>query len=113
MNSLHSKARVAIFVTAILLLILAFPSPLHARQMESSERVGFTPYQPLAALGHHTKILTENRHRVEQKSLLLDQDIRVRAATTLIGDPMIKRSAENARVPITVLLITAPVILDA
>jgi len=114
MKTLHSKARLLIFFATILLLVLAFPGTLHARSTKTRglSSISVTAQRPSQALQHWDPMISRQRQSRERASLLLDEDIRVRAATVLVGDPGIKRSAQSAHVPLTVVVITAPVILD-
>jgi hypothetical protein len=113
MKALHSKTRLLVICATILLLILAFPSTLNARSARSPElnSIGVTAQRPSEAFQHLAPIVSRQRQSRERESLVLDEDIRVRAATVLMGDPVIKTSGQTAHVPLTVLVITAPVIV--
>jgi len=115
----NSKARAMILITAILLVILAFPSKLHARQIQVHQlpirdhqlkSISLEVRDPKPGNHGWTRIFERDRDPVGES--LLDQDIRVRAATALMGDPVVKKSSQGADVPLTILVITAPVILD-
>jgi hypothetical protein len=115
----NSKARAMILMTAILLVILAFPSKLHARQIQDHQlqiqdhqlkSISLAAHDRLRGNHGWTRIFERDRDRTGES--LLDRDIRVRAATALIGDPVVKKSSQGAHVPLTILVITAPVILD-
>jgi len=114
MKALHSKARLLLFFAAILFLVLAFPSTLHARRAKtrSLNSISVTAQRPSESLQHWVPMIARQGQSGERASLLLDEDVRVRAATVLVGDPGVKRSAQSTHVPLTILVITAPVILD-
>jgi hypothetical protein len=114
MKARHLKARLLLFFATILLLVLAFPSTLHARitKTPQSNSISVTAQRASEALQRRVPVIRGQEQSGERASLLLDEDIRVRAATVLVGVPGLKRSAQGAHVPLTVLVITAPVILD-
>ena len=113
MKSLLSKSRSLILIGTVSLLILAYPSTFYARGIGVPERssVKIADHTSFAET-HSSGVATVPRERGDVQPSLLDQDIRVRVATVLIGDPATRKSAEAERVPLTVLVITAPVILD-
>jgi hypothetical protein len=116
MKPFHSKTRALIFLAAMVLLVIAFPSTLHASQSQIPElnSITFVDNQPLTATQpYRARAFAHSGDGGERESLLLDQDIRVRAATVLFGDPIVKISAQSSDVPLTVVVIAAPVILDA
>jgi hypothetical protein len=113
MKTLHSKARLLLFFATILLLVLVFPTTLHARSTKTQlNPISVTAQRPSEALQLWFPMSSRQRQSGERASLLLDEDIRVRAATLLVGDPAVKTSVRSAHVPLTILVITAPVILD-
>ena len=114
MKLLHSKTRTLIFLIAIMLVILAFPRTLHARDMRliANNSVDVATHNRPTTYQDNLKFVKSGREHQRIPSSLLDRDIRVRAATVIMSDPTIRKSAGAARVPLTVVVITAPVILD-
>ena len=115
MKPAFSKARILIVIATVLLLVLAFPSKLYAKDIPVVQ-----PTSNLAA-GHHRSAMflvtetfgraaTHTPERPAPELLIIEEDIRVRAATALVGDSAIKKLTPNLRVPVRMIAITAPMI---
>lgn len=113
MKSRFLRAHSLILIAAVLLLIMAFPSMLYARSVPVVEHAPKSIVYRTRLVADQFNSRQHGQNQQGAQSRLLDQDIRVRAATVLMGDPVIRKSAESERVPLTVLVITAPVILEA
>ena len=100
-------------VLGVLLLILAFPSSLHASDLLLAQqtRVPRHGQQILAAsVTHH--FWGRNREHPERRVLLMDADVRLRAAAAMASNPTVEKAAERARVPLRMIVITATPLLE-
>jgi|SRR5581483_5509 len=110
-----SKARIAMLLATILILVLAFPVRLHAREMPFTRQSAIVAGSGLSAANAQPSNLVTGKAKAknrERTPSLMDEDIRVRAVTALMSDPTTKRLVQDARAPIRMIVITAPVILD-
>ena len=112
MKTLPTLISIPLVMGIVLLLILTFPSSLYARD---------TPCQPAASLrsiDQHLLSASLAHHlpapkRVQQRSsLLMDTDVRLRAAVALSSDPAIERAAGSLRIHLRIVVITANPLLD-
>jgi len=115
MRTIPPRVSIPLVMGTVLLLILAFPGSLYATDIVVSHQsliVGQS--QALAAvLPNQTAIepiVGSGRHR--ERGLLMDLDFRLRAAAALVGNPALENPAENARVPLRVIVITASPLLE-
>ena len=112
MKSVPSRISIPFVAGIVLLLILTFPSSLYASDSPGQPAGSPKPVHEhllAASLVHHIRA----PKRVHQRSgLLMDADVRLRAAGALSSNPAIERSAGNLRVPLRMLVITANPLLD-
>jgi hypothetical protein len=96
----------------VLLLVLAFPSSLHASDSLSHSTASLTSVHhrvlPLS-LAHHVPAPKPVHHH---SGLLMDADVRLRAAAALSANPVIGQVAAHSRVPLRMIVITANLLLD-
>ncbi len=99
----------------LLLLILAFPASLYANDLSSVPQSSIARHNQILSVVVSTRITggaTVHNARHEGGLVLMDADARLRAAAALVGNPAIEKSAENARVPLRVIVITASPLLE-
>jgi hypothetical protein len=111
------KISTALALGIVLLLILAFPSRLNASDLSGSQ------LSPVASYSRHVPRVTTPRRfpssarKHERESflrgeLLMDADIRLRTAAVLEGNLTLQKAAENARVPLRIIVIAASPLLE-
>jgi hypothetical protein len=112
MKIVPSRISIPLAMGVVLLLILSFPGSLYASD---------SPAQPAAWLrSAHQHLMTASlahylpgAKRLHQRSgLLMDADMRLRAAAALSSNPAIERAAATLRVPLRMIVITASPLLD-
>jgi Mrp family chromosome partitioning ATPase len=82
---------ITLALAIVLLLILAFPSSLYASDLSipQERRIPAHCPQPLGVSLTH-RLLVRSRERREARVLLMDADVRLRAAAAMFGNPMIE-----------------------
>lgn len=100
-------------VLGMLLLILAFPSSLYAsnHSLAQETRLPGHSQQVLAVSATHHFGLRDRGHR-ERRVLLMDADVRLRAAAAIFSNPTVEKAVEHAGVPLRVIVITANPLLE-
>jgi Mrp family chromosome partitioning ATPase len=100
-------------VLGIVLLILGFPSSLYAGDLSIAQEslVPAHSQQVLAvSVPHHVGL--RNREHDERRVLLMDADVRLRAAAAMFGNPTIEKAVEHAGVPLRMIVLTASPMLE-
>lgn len=114
MRTIPPRISIPLVMGTVLLLILAFPSNLYANDLSAAHQ------NPIAGHNHALTVVLPNRipngaivrpHH-ERGLLLMDADFRLRAAPALVGNPAIEKPAENAHVPLRMIVITASPLLE-
>ena len=114
MRTIPPRISVPLVMGTVLLLVLAFPSSLYANDVPAAHQ------NPIAGHNHALTGVLPNRtpngaivlpHH-ERGLLLMDADFRLRAAAALVGNPGIEKPAQNAHVPLRVIVITASPLLE-
>ena len=116
MRTIPPRVSIPLVMGTVLLLILAVPGNLYANDLSVSHQ------SPVARQGHFLTVVLPNRtpngamlpnhlHR-DQGLLFVDTDFRLRAAAALVGNPAIAKPAENTRVPLRMIVITASPLLE-
>ena len=113
MSPIPPRLRIALASGIVLLLILAFPGSLYASDLSISQetRVAAHCSQLLAVSVTH-RLWVRNRERREARVLLMDADVRLRAAAAMFGNPMIEKAVEHAGAPLRIIVITARPLLE-
>lgn len=116
MRTIPPRVSIPFVMGTLLLWILAFPSNLYASDLFVSHR------SPMAGHNHALAVVLPNRtptgaivrnHPQRARGLLfMDTDFRLRAAAALAGNPAIEKPAENARVPLRMIVLTASPLLE-
>jgi hypothetical protein len=112
MKIVPSRISIPLAMGIVLLLILSFPGSLYASD---------SPAQPAASLrsAHQHLVTTSLAHHLpgakrvcQHSGLLMDADMRLRAAAALSSNPAIERAARTLRVPLRMVVITASPLLE-
>jgi hypothetical protein len=113
MRTIPPRVSIALVLGIVLLLILAFPGSLYASDLSISQesRVPAHCSQPLAVSVTHC-LWVRNRVRPEARVLLMDADVRLRAAAAVFGNPTSEKAVEHAGVPLRMIVITASPLLE-
>jgi hypothetical protein len=112
MRTVPPRVTIAL-VLGIVLLILGFPSSLYAGDLSIAQEslVPAHSQQVLAvSVPHHVGL--RNREHDERRVLLMDADVRLRAAAAMFGNPTIKKAVEHAGVPLRMIVLTASPMLE-
>ncbi len=113
MRTTSPRAGIPLVLGIVLLLTLAFPSSLHASNLSLAQQTGFRgqSQQVLAvSVTHHFWV--RNREHHERRVLLMDADVRLRAAAAISGNPTVEKAVEHAGVPLRMIVITASPLLE-
>lgn len=114
MRTIPPRISIPLVMGTVLLLVLAFPSSLYANDLSAAHQ------NPISGHNHALTVVLPNRtptgaigraHR-DRGLLLMDADFRLRAAAALVGNPAIEKPAENARVPLRMIVIAASPLLE-
>jgi hypothetical protein len=113
MRTIPPRVSIALVLGIVLLLILAFPGSLYASDLSipQESRVPAHSQQVLAvSMPHHVGL--RNREHDERRILLMDADVRLRAAAAMFGNPIIEKAVEHAGAPLRMIVITASPLLE-
>ena len=116
MRTIPPRISIPLVMGTVLLLILALRSNLYANDLSVS-------HQSLVARHNHfltvvlptrtpTREMLRNHLNGDGGLLFMDTDFRLRAAAALVGNPAIEKPAENAHVPLRMIVITASPLLE-
>lgn len=111
MKTVLPRISIPLVMGLVLVLVLAFPSSLYASDSLSHSRGSLRSvhqHMPPLALAHHVP----GAKRVHHSGLLMDADVRLRAAAALSSNPAIERTGAHSRVPLRMIVITASPLLD-
>jgi len=114
MRTISPRVSIALVSAVVLLLILGFPSSLYAGDLSIAQGslVPAHSQQVLAvSVPHHVGL--RNREHGQRHVLLMDADVRLRAAAAIFGNPTIEKAVEHAGVPVRMIILTANPILEA
>ena len=112
MRTISPKVTIAL-VLGIVMLILGFPSSLYAGDLSIAQEslVPAHSQQVLAvSVPHHVGL--RNREHDERRVLLMDADVRLRAAAAMFGNPTIEKAVEHAGAPLRMIVLTASPMLE-
>jgi hypothetical protein len=116
MRTIPPRISIPLAMGTVLLLILAFPSSLYANDLSvirQNSIAGRSHILSVVVPGRSPSgAIVSNRQHTDRGLLLMDVDFRLRAAAALVGNPAIEKSAENARVPLRVIVIAAGPLLQ-
>jgi len=116
MRTIPPRISIPLAMGTVLLLILAFPSSLYANDLSVIRQNSITGQSQILSVvlpgRNPTKAIVRNRQHSDRGLLLMDIDFRLRAAAALVGNPSIEKPAENARVPLRMIVITASPLLE-
>jgi hypothetical protein len=113
MRTIPPKVSTALVLGIVLLLILGFPGSLYASDLfiPQDSRVPAHCPQLLAVSVTH-RLWVRNREGREARVLLMDADVRLRAAAAMFGNPMIEKAVEHEGAPLRMIVITASPLLE-
>jgi hypothetical protein len=116
MRTIPPRVSIPLVMGTVLLLILAFPGKLYANDLSA------THHNPVAGHNHALTVVlpdwtpsgvaTRDRLSRDHVPLLMDADFRLRATAALVGNPAIEKPAENAHVPLRMIVLTASPLLE-
>lgn len=113
MRTIPPRVSIALVLGIVLLLILAFPSSLYARDLSIPQESRVPAHcQQVLAVSVPNHVGLRNREDGERRALLMDADVRLRAAAAMFGNPTIEKAVEHAGVPLRMIVITASPLLE-
>jgi hypothetical protein len=95
------------------LLILGFPSTLYAGDLSIAQGSLVPAHSQQVLAVSPRQVGLRNREHGERHVLLMDADVRLRAAAAIFGNPTIEKAVEHAGVPVRMIILTASPILEA
>ena len=113
MRTIPPRLGIPVVLGIVLLLILAFPGSLYASDLSLAQQTRFPGHsrQVMAVSVTHHFWVRDREHR-ERRVLLIDADVRLRAAAAICGNPTVKKAVEHAGVPLRMIVITASPLLE-
>jgi len=113
MRNISSKVGIPLVMAIVLLLILAFPGSLYATDLSLAHQTRVPAHSHQVPAVSVTHYWVRNRaHREPHNGLLMDADVRMRAAVAIMGSPAIEKAIERAGVPLRIIVITASPLLE-
>jgi hypothetical protein len=113
MRTVPPRVSIALVLGIVLLLILAFPSSLYASDLSIPQESRAATHCPeLLAVSVTHRLWVRNRERREARVLLMDADVRLRAAAAMFGNPTSEKAVEHAGAPLRMIVITASPLLE-
>jgi hypothetical protein len=113
MRTILPRVSIALVLGIVLLLILAFPGSLYASDLSIPQESRVPAHCPeLLAVSVTHRLWVRNRERREARVLLMDADVRLRAAAAMFGNPMIEKAVEHGIAPLRIIVITASPLLE-
>ena len=113
MRTIPPRVSTALVLGIVLLLILAFPGSLYASDLSIPRESRVPAHCPqLLAVSVTHRLWVRNREHREARVLLMDADVRLRAAAAMFGNPMIEKAVEHAGAPLRMIVITASPLLE-
>src|SRR6201987_5780449 len=108
MRTIPPRVSIALVLGIVLLLILAFPGSLYASDLSIPQESRVPAHCPqLLAVSVTHRLWVRNRERPETQVLLMDADVRLRAAAAMFGNPTSEKAVEHTGVPLRMIVITA------
>src|ERR1700758_4078071 len=105
MRTIPPRASIALVLGIVLLLILAFPGSLYASDLSIPQESRVPPHCPeLRAVSVTHRLWMRNREGREARVLLMDADVRLRAAAAMFGNPTSEKAVEHARAPLRLIV---------
>ena|SRR5579862_4422609 len=112
MRTIPPRVSIALVLAIVLLLILAFPGSLYARDLLSQQsRIPAHRSEVLAVSVTH-RLWVRNGEPREARVVYMDADVRLRAAAAIFGNPMFERAVEHPIAPLRMIVITASPLLE-
>lgn len=113
MRTIPPRVSIALVLGIVLLLILAFPGSLYASDLSIPQESRVPAHcQQVLAVSVPNHVGLRNREHGERRALLMDADVRLRAAAAMFGNPTIEKAVEHAGVPLRMIVITASPLLE-
>jgi hypothetical protein len=113
MGTIPPRVSIVLVLGIVLSLILVFPSILYARDLSiAQESLVPARGQQILAVSVPNHVGLRNREHGERRVLLMDADVRLRAAAAMFGNPPIEKAVEHAGVPLRMIVITASPLLE-
>lgn len=113
MRTIPPRVSIALVLGIVLLLILAFPGSLYASDLSIPQENRVPAHcQQVLAVSVPNHVGLRNREHGERRALLMDADVRLRAAAAMFGNPTIEKAVEHAGVPLRMIVITASPLLE-
>jgi hypothetical protein len=113
MSPIPPRLRIALASGIVLLLILGFPGSLYASDLSIPQESHVPAHCPqLLAVSVTHRLWVRNRERREARVLLMDADVRLRAAAAMFGNPTSEKAIEHAGAPLRMIVITASALLE-
>ena len=116
MRKIPPTISIPLVMGVVLLLILAFPCSLYANDLSSVRQNSVARHNQILSIVVPNRIpsraIVHNTQHRECGLVLMDADARLRAAAALVGNPAIEKPAENTRVPLRMIVITASPLLE-
>ena len=113
MRTIPPRVSIAFVLGIMLLLILAFPSCLYARDLSIPQESRVPAHcQQVLAVSVPNHVGLRNREHGERRVLLMDADVRLRAAAAMFGSPTIEKAVEHAGASLRMIIITASPLLE-
>jgi hypothetical protein len=113
MRTIPPRVSIALMLGIVLLLILAFPGSLYASDLsipQESRVRAHCPQLPAVSVTH--RLWVRNGERREARALLMDADVRLRAAAAMFNNPIIEKAVADAGAPLRLIVITASPLLE-
>jgi hypothetical protein len=113
MRTIPPRVTIALMLGIVLSLILAFPGSLYAGDLSIAQgSLVPAPSQQVLAVSVPHRLWVRNPERREARVLLMDADVRPRAAAAMFGHPMIERAVEQTGAPLRMIVISARPLLE-
>lgn len=113
MRTIPPRVSIALVLGIVLLLILAFPGSLYASDLSIPQESRVPAHcQQVLAVSVPNHVGLRNREDGKRRALLMDADVRLRAAAAMFGNPTIEKAVEHAGVPLRMIVITASPLLE-
>jgi hypothetical protein len=113
MRTISPRVSIALVSGVVLLLILGFPSTLYAGDLSIAQGSLVPAHSQQVLAVSPRQVGLRNREHGERHVLLMDADVRLRAAAAIFGNPTIEKAVEHAGVPVRMIILTASPILEA
>jgi hypothetical protein len=113
MRTIPPRVSIALVLGIVLLLILAFPGSLYASDLSIPQECRVPAHCPqLLAVSVTYRLWVRSREHREARVLLMDADVRLRAAAAMFGNPTSEKAIEHAGAPLRMIVITVSPLLE-